>query len=137
MINKILVSFFFTELLIALGIALYWNSYGIAYHQVSIGPSFLSFMNTCSYELNQFKLEIPSIPDIPKIDSLQMEDTNWWNAVLNFFVAFANGFFTFLNGVVLILNFLIVVINTIIQLLQFVFILVKNLITMKDVLATS
>jgi len=134
MINKIVVSFFFFDLVVATLISLYWVANNIDYHQITIGPEFLSFVRSCSQELNGFKIEIPDIPDIPKIEYMTQENAQWYELVLNFLVNVVNGLVTFLNGVVNLLNFVVTIVNVIIQVLEFLFILIKNLFTMTDAL---
>lgn len=134
MINKIVVSFFFFDLVVAMLISLYWVANDISYHQITIGPEFLSFLRMCSSELNGFKIEIPDIPSIPKIEYMTQENAQWYELVLNFLVNIFNGLITFLNGVVNILNFVVTIINVIIQVLEFLFILIKNIFNMTDAL---
>lgn len=93
---------------------------GIKY--VSVGGPFLAFLRGCSYELNQYKVAIPNIPSVPK----PQQTGGWWD-VLQVLISIANGF-------VGICNFAIMFMNTIVQLLQFVFIIIRRLITLKDTL---
>lgn len=131
MVNKILTSLFFVELIIALSIAVYWTNNNIEFHTIKIGGEFLSFLNTTSSQLNNNRFEIPNIPNIPNIEFMDTNDNaNWWEGILNFFVNFANGFFMFLNGVINILNFLITIVNYVIQLAQFIVLLIGNLFNM-------
>lgn len=138
MVNKIIASFFMFDLIVALLICAVWSAQGVEFHQVEIGADFLSFVRQCSTELNNNKIEIPNIPQIPKIEKVfAQESSNWWSQVLDFFVSFANGFFTFINAVINILNFFVQAINIIIQLLQFIFILLRNIFTLRDNLVSQ
>lgn len=133
MVNKIIASFFLFDLIVALLICAVWSAQGVEFHEVEIGADFLSFVRQCSNELNNNKIEIPNIPQIPMIEDISAEgDSNWWSQVLDFFINFANGFFTFINAVINILNFFVQTINIIIQLLQFIFILLRNIFTLRD-----
>lgn len=119
MIKKIIFTLIFVCMLIAIPLALM----GIRY--VNVGGPFLSFLRGASNELNQYKVGIPEIPSVP----LPQESGGWWD-VLGVLVSIANGFIG-------ICNFAIMFMNTIVQLLQFVFILIRRLITLKDTLAAT
>lgn len=118
MIRKIIFSLILFCLLVAISIKIFDSSIT----RVQLGTPFLSFMNSCNLELNEFKIEIPSIPSIPKVSNL---DVNFFEGILNAFISFVNGLTT-------LLNFVITFFNVIIQLLQFIFIVLKNLITFRD-----
>lgn len=113
------------DLFIAIGVSLYWVTNGIETHQISLGAPFMSFMRSCSIDLQDIKFEIPQIP---KIDLFEVD--NGWLLILNAFIAVVNG----LSGLI---NFIIMIVNTIIELLEFIFIVIRNLIDFKDTLATS
>lgn len=113
------------DLFIAIGVSLYWVTNGIETHQISLGAPFMSFLNSCSRDLSDIKIEIPSIPKIP-----YFEEGSGWLLILNAFIAFVNG----ISGVI---NFLITIINVLIEVLEFLFIIIRNLMTFKDTLATS
>lgn len=136
MINRIIVSFFFAELLLAVGISLVWFAGGVEPHQIQLGTPFISFMNSCNRDLNSFKIAIPNIPSIPSLDAIR-EINNFWDVIVNLLVNIANAFFTFLNGVIKLLNFLIQIINVVIELLEFIFIILKNAIVLRDTLANA
>lgn len=120
MVNKVIGSLFFIELIVALSIAVYWSSNNIPAHTITLSNDVLGFLKQCSRELNEFRLEIPSIP---KIDYFETDDN--WLLILNAFIGFVNG----ISGVI---NFVIMIINFLVQLLQFLFILIKNLFALID-----
>lgn len=108
------------------------------YRNYLVELSNLFFLRYAYTELNNNKIEIPNIPQIPKIEKVfAQESSNWWTQVLDFFVSFANGFFTFINAVINVLNFFVQTINIIIQLLQFIFILLRNIFTLRDNLVSQ
>lgn len=119
MIKKIVFSLIFVCMLIAIPLAL------MGIRHVNVGGPFLSFLRGASLELNQYKVGIPTIPNVPT----PQETGGWWD-VLQVLVSIANGF-------VGICNFAITFMNTIVQLLQFVFIIIRRLITLKDTLAAN
>lgn len=121
MVNKIICSFFFIELIVALLIGVYWSANDIPIHQVTLSTEFLAFMKNCSNELNQFKLEIPQIPSIEYFNT----DDNTWYLILNAFIGFVNG----ISGII---NFLVMIINYLLELISFIFIMVKNLFALID-----
>lgn len=112
MIKKIILSLFLGCLFIAIPLSL------AGIHRVSLSDGVISFLQNCSRELNDFKVEIPQIPKIPTIN-----------------VGFLDVLINFINGFVILINFVITLVNIIIQLLEFLFIIIKNLITLKDYLA--
>jgi len=87
---------------------------------VDLGSPFLAFLKNCNLELQDFKIEIPSIP---KIDSF---------SELNGFEFIVNAFVTFVNAISGLINFVITILNVVIQLFQFIFIVLKNFITLRD-----
>lgn len=119
MIKKICFSLIFVCMLIAIPLAL------MGIKHVGVGGPFLSFLRGASMELNQYKVGIPNIPSVPT----PQETGGWWD-VLGVLVSIANGFIG-------ICNFAITFMNTIVQLLQFVFIIIRRLITLKDTLAAN
>lgn len=138
MINRIIGTFFFVDLLIALFIAIYWSTNNIDFHTIKLGEDFMSFIYKTSAQLDDYKFVIPNIPKIDMITPVDnMENANWWDNVLNFFVNFANGFFTFINGVTSVINFVINVVNYIIQLVQFIALLLGNFFNMIGNLQTQ
>ena len=114
MIKKIICALFLVCLFIAIPISL------AGVHRVTLSDGAIAFLQNCSRELNEFKIEIPSIPSIPTIN-----------------VGFLDVLINFINGFVVLINFVITIVNIVIQLLQFIFIIVKNLITLKDYLITN
>ena len=84
MIKKILFSLIFLCLCIAVPLAL------IGFKHVDLGSGFIGFMSNCSHELESFKIGIPDIPQIPKIDVLVDNGGlevlfNILNAIIGFF----------------------------------------------------
>lgn len=93
--------------------------------RVELGGSFLALMKNTSRELNEFKIAIPSIPNIPKLDQVG----GIWEVI--------NVLVTFINGFVNVLNFLVTILNYAIQLIQFLVLLIKNMIVFRDSLGQS
>lgn len=114
MIKNILYSLIFICLMFAISLSMF----GVTH--VELGAPFMSFLQQSNRELNDFIIEIPSIPMIPL-----MEKTNALMLILNVLI-------TFVNGLSNLINFLITIVNIIIKVLQFVFILLNNFITMRD-----
>ena len=119
MIKKIIFAGIVLCLFIAIPLAL------MGIQHVEIGQPFMTFMRNCNLELNQYKVEIPDIPKIPT-----PPNPSGWQLILKAFVSFANFFVDVINVITSILS-------TLIQLFQFLFIVVKNLITLKDSLAAQ
>ena len=119
MIKKVI----FAGIVLCLFIAIPFALMGIQH--VELGQPFMTFLRGCNLELNQYKVEIPSIPEIPS-----PPNPSGWLLILNAFISFANFF-------VKIINVMTSILSVIIQLFQFIFILIKNLITLKDSLAQS
>lgn len=119
MIKKIAFSLIFVCMLIALPLAL------MGLHHVSVGGAFLSFLKGANAELQQFKFEIPSIPSVPT----PAESGGWWD-VLGVLVSIANAFIGFCNFAISFMNVLIAIV-------QFVVIMIRRLITLKDTLAIN
>lgn len=96
--------------------------YLLGVRKVELGTPFIAFLNRCNEDLADFTIAIPNIPSIPKSPNL---NTFW--AILNAFISFGN----FIIGFV---NIGITFINVVISFLEFIVIMVKNLISLKDVL---
>lgn len=94
--------------------------------EANLSPSFIAFLKNTSREMESWKVAIPNIPDIPKIEDINQGE--WYEFAVNAL----NGIISFLNGLVVLLNFIIMALNTLIQLLEFIFFIIKNLIVMKD-----
>ena len=125
MIKKVLFSLIFLCLCIAVPLAL------MGYKHVDLGSGFIGFMSNCSHELESFKIGIPDIPPIPKIDFLASSGGlevlfNILNAIIGFF-----------NVIINIINIGCDVINIVISLVQFIVIVIKNLIWFKDSLQNT
>lgn len=99
--------------------------YIMGYRHVELGSPFLSFLRNCNDQLNEFKIAIPEIPDVPKPPS-----NEGWFLVLNVLI-------DAVNFIVAICNIAISIMNAIIQFLQFIFIMIKSLINFKDDLAAT
>lgn len=119
MIKKIIVGLFFLCLFIAIPLSLA----GIT--RVELGGSFMALMKNTSRELNDFKVAIPNIPNIPLLDKVG----GFWEIV--------KILTNFINGFVNVLNFIVMILNYAIQLIQFLVLLVKNLILFRDSLSES
>lgn len=109
MIKKIVFFFIFILLAISIPLAL------LGIERVSLSNEVLAFLKNCNRELQDFKVEIPTIPSIPTIN-----------------VGFVDAFINFINGFVVLINFVITFVNILIQVLQYLFVIVKNLGTLKD-----
>lgn len=121
MIKKIVFSLLFVCLCIAIPLAI------AGYTKVELGKSGLALLNITARDLENFKIEIPDIPAIPKFNV-----DNGAVLVLNFLIDIVNGLST-------LINFIVDILNIVIQFIQYVVILIKNIITFKDSLiqATS
>lgn len=132
MINKIVGSYLFIALLFALALKL------MNVDSQMFGDHLRVLIATSSMQLEDVNFVIPSIPHIPNdLEMLPLQNVEWWQAVLNFFVNFANVFITFLNGIVDVINFVIQVINFMIKLIEFVVIIIRNFFTMRDNIVSS
>lgn len=114
MIKKIIFSIIFVCLLIAIPLAL------LGIKRVELGTPFLSFMQNCSYELNDFKIAIPEIPHVPS----PYESGAWYD--------FLRALVSMVNFIVNICNVAITFMNSIMQFFQFLFIVLKNLIKFRE-----
>ena len=126
MIDKIIGSMIFVSCLFALLLSLNGVEAPLWF-----GNEFRGFIVATNQELSTFHIAIPDIPYIENISYLTFTNNAWANVIVvlnNFFM----GFSQFLNGIVTILNFFILVINTIINLIVFIFVFLKNVITLKD-----
>lgn len=94
--------------------------HALGYSRVELGSSFMAMLKATSLELSNFKIEIPSIPTIPKMSNVGF----LWD-ILRVLV-------TFVNGLVYVINIVVTIINYVIQVIQFLVILVKNLVTFKN-----
>lgn len=119
MIKKVIFAGIVLCLFIAVPLAL------MGINHVELGQPFMTFLRNCNLELNQYKVEIPDIPEIPT-----PPNPTGWLLILKAFVAFMNFF-------VKIINVFTSILSTIIQLFQFLGIMIKNLITLKDSLAAQ
>lgn len=119
MIKRICFSLIFVCCLVAIPLAL------LGIKHVNIGGPFLAFLHNCNNELNDFKIAIPNIPEIPKPGATG----GWWD-VLQVLVTIGNVFISICNYAI---NFM----NAIVSVLQFIFIVLKNLLTLKDTLGST
>lgn len=76
--------------------------------EVGFNDTYYKFFYSVSHDYDAWKLEIPRIPTIDKL-----EGGEWWALILNAFINFVNGLFGFLNVIIMILNYVI-------QLIQFI-----------------
>lgn len=118
MLRRIVVSIIFISLLIAIPLSL------MGYKQVELGTPFLALMKSVSRDLEEFKIAIPDIPNIPAFESGQ---SGWFDA-LNVLISIGNAFIG-------IINILSMITNVVISVIQVVVLVVKNLINFKDVIA--
>lgn len=116
MIKRIILSI----ILVCLFIAIPLSIAGVKHVDIS-GP-FLSLMKNTSRELEEYKIAIPEIPSIPRL-----ENVSGFFAVVDVLVSFINGF-------IKLLNFIVTIINVVIQLFQYIFLLIKNLVIFRDTL---
>lgn len=93
---------------------------------ISTGDEYYSFMGSVSQRFENWKIEIPQIPSIPRLDERNAGDGD---GIFAAFRAFVNFFVVLANAIVGILNILILIINTLIQLIQFI---TTFLFSMKD-----
>lgn len=133
MIKRIIGSMLLFDLLVAVAISLVYVANGQDIQPVRLGSEFMSFIRSSSIEMESMKIAIPDIPKITfKFEMLTNPNGDWWQVIANAFLGFVNGFFGFLNGIVTLLNMLINVVNVLISLIQLVFVILKNLMTMKE-----
>lgn len=118
MIKRIIVGGFLFCLLIAIPLSF------LGIERVELGGPFLGFLRATSIELSKYKFEIPNIPSIPLSDAV---GTGW--DILRVLTNFVNFFVTVINAVINIFNIII-------MLFEFIGLLIKNLITFKDTVAT-
>lgn len=114
MIKKISISLIFLCLLIAIPLAL------MGYKKVELGTPGLALLRVSAIQLEQYKVEIPDIPQIPLFNA-----GGGWLVVLDFLIKVVNGLTTFIN-------FLVDIFNYIIKIIEYIVIIIKNLITFKD-----
>lgn len=126
MINKIIASTIFVSCLFAILLSIN-NIEG----PIWFGNQFRSFIVSCNRELENFKIEIPNltlldIGDAPSIDESPVIWVVLWN-IGNFFVSIS-------NFLIPVLNVVISFLNVAIQLIQFAYVFIKNIGTLKDML---
>lgn len=119
MIKKISLTLVFLCLIIAIPLAI------LGYKKVEIGSSGLALIKMTSQQLQDYSIEIPNIPMIPKFDV-----GNGWLVVLNFLIDVVNGLSS-------LINFIIYLLNIVIQLLEFIVLIIRNLIVFRDNLASN
>lgn len=124
MVKKIIFSGIVLCLFIAIPLAL------MGYKQVELGTPFLALMRSVSRDLDNFKIEIPDIPNIPHFSTIEASGVlevlfNILNAIINFF-----------NVIIFLINTIVDVINIVIQLIQVIVLIVKNLINFKDTIVS-
>lgn len=119
MIKNIILSL----VLLCLFIAIPLSMAGVTH--VELGAPVMAFLKNTSNELNNYKIAIPDIPSIPRL-----EDVSGFLVVIDLLIAF-------INGIIKILNFFVSILNVIIAVLEYIFLVIKNLITLKDSLIAS
>ena len=90
--------------------------------RVDIGGAFYSFLKSCAKDLEGFKIAIPNIPSIPR-----MESPSGFFAVIDVLIQFINGISNFIN-------FGITLSNYVIQLIEFICIIIGNFVSMRNIL---
>lgn len=107
-------------ILLCLFIAIPLSIAGITH--VEIGSAFMGFLKSCNRDLENFKIEIPQIPQIPRF-----ENPSGFFVVVDILVSFINGISQFINFGIMISNYFI-------QLLEFITIILINLVSMRNIL---
>lgn len=110
MINRIIFSLFF----ICLIIAIFLLGFGITH--VDIGTDFYAFMAGVSVRMNDFKIDIPNIPQIDA-GSVQSGGINALVNIGNFFINFLNVIITIINLVNKVTEFFIIIIVQFVEML--------------------
>lgn len=113
--KKIVVFFFFFFMVIALFLVL-----GGRREPIAFDNTYYNFLQRIAISTNQFKLEIPNIPQIPHLDNVGFA----WD-VLNVLIKFV-------NIIVNVLNVIVLIFNKVIELITFIVILLKEIITFRD-----
>lgn len=96
---------------------------------ISTGEEYYSFLGSISSRFETWKIEIPQIPSIPK---MEQRDSSSGDNIFAAFRAFVNFFVIVINALIAILNIIILVVNIIIQLIQFI---TTFLFSMKDLIS--
>lgn len=116
---KVLKAIFCTAIPLFCVIALFLKLNGVDH--IEFGDGYYRFMSNVLQNSVAFKMEIPSIPEIPAIG----------NGFLDLLVGF-------INGLISIINILIIMVNVVIKLLSFILGLAKTIIdSLKDIFITS
>lgn len=111
MITRIVSYLFLATLFFAFFLAI------VGVTHISTGEEYYRFLGTVSERFESWKIEIPNIPKIPRIDDSSSANGTDIFAILKGFVNF---FVTLANVIISIFNIAILVINIIIQIIQFV-----------------
>lgn len=119
MIKRIVACLLFFCLIIAIPLAI------AGVERVELGGAFMALLRNTSKELNTYKIEIPNIPSIPRLNS-----ATGFMVVIDLLISF-------INGLVNLLNFVVMILNYVIQVLEFFCLLIKNLFTFRDNLQES
>lgn len=96
---------------------------------ISTGEDYYTFLGSVSSRFENWRIEIPQIPSIPR---MEQRDSRSGDNIFAAFRAFVNFFVVVVNALISILNILILIINTLIQLIQFV---TTFLFSMKDLIS--
>lgn len=111
MIQRVALYFVFPMMLIAFFLAI------IGVQQIEFGETYYQFFGNVTSRFNNWKLTIPDIPKIPSVDYTQGDrDTGFLKAIANIL----NFFVVVINALISILNIFVSIINIAIQLVQFI-----------------
>lgn len=111
MIQKVSLYFILPMCLIAFFLSL------LGVNHISLGNDYYNFMQGVGNTFNSWKLEIPNIP---KINTLDVSSYDSSGLILQVLIKIANFFVRLVNIISSILNVIIGLINIVIQLLQFI-----------------
>lgn len=87
----------------------------MGYERVELGSPFYDFMNKVSMDFENWKLEIPQIPQIPSFDG------EWYSVLVDI-----------ANALAKLVNFALMVVNFLIQMVQFIFTIIYEVFAMLD-----
>lgn len=84
---------------------------------ISTGDEYYSFLGSVSQRFESWKIEIPNIPNVPRMNDGSAGDGD---NIFKAFRMFVNFFVEVINAIIGILNIVILVVNIVIQLIQFI-----------------
>ena len=111
MISKVSLYFLLPMLIIAFFLSM------LGVQQVTFGSDYYAFLGSVNRSFQAWSLEIP---DIPKINHIDLTNYDSSGVILKVLIKIANGFFSFINVITTILNVFIGVINVVVQVIQFI-----------------